>query len=218
VFKQGADGPLETVRVAGVACGQANELQWAADKRAVDFYDVKGDAESLFALTGDVRAFRTAASAANWLHPGRSADFLRGDGVVGSLGALHPRLLKALDFDADVYAFEFDLEPIVARTVPRGVAVARFPSVRRDLSFELPENVSYAAVEMAVRHAVGAVLHEIFVFDRYAGPNLAQGLKSVAIGLILQDDSRTLTDADADESVDLAVAALQRDCQARLRG
>jgi len=56
------------------------------------------------------------------------------------------------------------------------------------------------------------------VFDRYAGPNLAQGLKSVAIGLILQDDSRTLTDADADESVDLAVAALQRDCQARLRG
>jgi len=218
VFKQGADGPLETVRVAGVACGQANELQWAADKRAVDFYDVKGDAESLFALTGDVRAFRTAASAANWLHPGRSADFLRGDGVVGSLGALHPRLLKALDFDADVYAFEFDLEPIVARTVPRGAAVARFPSVRRDLSFELPENVSYAAVEMAVRHAVGAVLHEIFVFDRYAGPNLAQGLKSVAIGLILQDDSRTLTDADADESVDLAVAALQRDCQARLRG
>jgi len=218
VFKQGADGPLETVRVAGVACGQANELQWAADKRAVDFYDVKGDAESLFALTGDVRAFRTAASAANWLHPGRSADFLRGDAVVGSLGALHPRLLKALDFDADVYAFEFDLEPIVARTVPRGAAVARFPSVRRDLSFELPENVSYAAVEMAVRHAVGAVLHEIFVFDRYAGPNLAQGLKSVAIGLILQDDSRTLTDADADESVDLAVAALQRDCQARLRG
>ena len=218
VFKQGADGPLETVRVAGVACGQANELQWAADKRAVDFYDVKGDAESLFALTGDVRAFCTAASAANWLHPGRSADFLRGDGVVGSLGALHPRLLKALDFDADVYAFEFDLEPIVARTVPRGAAVARFPSVRRDLSFELPENVSYAAVEMAVRHAVGAVLHEIFVFDRYAGPNLAQGLKSVAIGLILQDDSRTLTDADADESVDLAVAALQRDCQARLRG
>jgi len=218
VFKQGADGPLETVRVAGVACGQANELQWAADKRAVDFYDVKGDAESLFALTGDVRAFRTAASAANWLHPGRSADFLRGDAVVGSLGALHPRLLKALDFDADVYAFEFDLEPIVARTVPRGAAVARFPSVRRDLSFELPENVSYAAVEMAVRHAVGAVLHEIFLFDRYAGPNLAQGLKSVAIGLILQDDSRTLTDADADESVDLAVAALQRDCQARLRG
>jgi phenylalanyl-tRNA synthetase beta chain len=218
VFKQGTEGPVETVRVAGVVCGQANELQWAADKRAVDFYDVKGDAQSLFALTGDAHAFRTAASVASWLHPGRSADFLRGDAVVGSLGALHPRLLKELDFDADVYAFEFDLEPIVARAVPRGAAVARFPSVRRDLSFELPENVNYATVEAAVRHAVGPILREIFVFDRYAGPNLAQGLKSVAIGLILQDDSRTLTDADADQSVGLAVAALQRDCQARLRG
>jgi len=218
VFKQGAEGPIETVRVAGVVCGPAKELQWAADKRAVDFYDVKGDAESLFALTGDARAFKATPSTVSWLHPGRSANVLRGEAVVGSLGALHPRLLKALDFDADIYAFEFDLEPLVARAVPRGAAVARFPSVRRDLSFELPENVSYAAVESAVRSAVGPVLHEIFVFDRYAGPNLAAGVKSVAIGLILQDESRTLTDADADQSVGLAVAALERDCQVRLRG
>ena len=218
VFRQGADGPVETVRIAGVVCGQADELQWAAEKRIVDFYDLKGDAESLFALTGNARAFHVAPSTAMWLHPGRSATVLRDNVVVGSLGALHPRLLKELDFEADVYAFEFELDALVARSVPRGAAVARFPSVRRDLSFELPENVSYATVEAAVRHAVGSALHEIFVFDRYSGPNLAQGVKSVAIGLILQDDSRTLTDADADHSVGLAVAALERDCQARLRG
>jgi phenylalanyl-tRNA synthetase beta chain len=210
--------PTEVVRVAGVICGQANELQWAAEKRAADFYDLKGDVESLFALTGSAREFHTAPANTPWLHPGRSATVRRGDTVVGSLGALHPALLKALDFEADIYAFEFDLEPLVARAVPRSTAVARFPSVRRDLSFELPESVSYAAVEAAVRHALGAVLRDIFVFDRYAGANLAQGLKSVAIGLILQDDSRTLTDADADHSVGLAVAALERDCQARLRG
>ncbi|MBS0582455.1 MAG: phenylalanine--tRNA ligase subunit beta [Proteobacteria bacterium] len=218
VFKQGADGPVETVRVAGVVCGQANELQWAADKRAVDFYDVKGDAESLFALTGDARGFRTVPATASWLHPGRSAGIVRGDVGVGSLGALHPRLLKVLDFEADIYAFEFDLDGLVARAVPRGAAVARFPSVRRDLSIELPESVNYAAVEAAVRGAVGPILHDVFVFDRYAGPNLAQGLKSVAIGLILQDESRTLTDADADQGVGLAVAALERHCRARLRG
>lgn len=218
VFKQGADGPVETVRVAGVVCGQANELQWAADKRAVDFYDVKGDAESLFALTGDARGFRTVPATASWLHPGRSAGIVRGDVGVGSLGALHPRLLKVLDFEADIYAFEFDLDGLVARAVPRGAAVARFPSVRRDLSIELPESVNYAAVEAAVRGAVGPILHDVFVFDRYAGPNLAQRLKSVAIGLILQDESRTLTDADADQGMGLAVAALERHCRARLRG
>jgi phenylalanyl-tRNA synthetase beta chain len=218
VFKQGADGPVETVRIAGVACGQASELQWATEKRPVDFYDVKGDAESLLALGGNPRAFQAEASAATWLHPGRSANFVRGDVVVGSLGALHPGLLKQLDFEADIYAFEFDLDPLVARVVPRATTIARFPSVRRDLSFELPESVNYAAVEAAVRGALGPALHEIFVFDRYSGPNLAQGIKSVAIGLILQDDSRTLTDADADHSVALAITALERDCRARLRG
>ncbi|MBS0590089.1 MAG: phenylalanine--tRNA ligase subunit beta, partial [Proteobacteria bacterium] len=219
VFRRGVDGvPVETVRIAGVACGPAHALQWATEKRAGDFYDVKGDAESLFALGGNPSAFRVLASNASWLHPGRAAQILRGDVAVGSLGALHPRLLKALDVDADVHVFEFDLEPLVARAIPRSTPVARFPSVRRDLSFELPETVNYSAIEIAVRGAVGALLQEVFVFDRYAGPNLAKGVKSIAIGLILRDESRTLTDADADRSVALAVAALERDCQARLRG
>ncbi|MBS0568316.1 MAG: phenylalanine--tRNA ligase subunit beta [Proteobacteria bacterium] len=218
VFRQGVGAQVETVRIAGVACGQAHELQWAADKRALDFYDVKGDVESLFALSGDARAFHANASATSWLHPGRAADVMRDGIAVGSLGALHPRLLKALDCETDIYVFEFDLDGLVARAVPRGAALARFPSLRRDLSIELPENVNYAAVETAVRVAVGAILREIFVFDRYAGPNLALGLKSVAIGLILQDESRTLTDADADQCVGLAVAALERHCRARLRG
>ncbi|TLY52187.1 MAG: phenylalanine--tRNA ligase subunit beta, partial [Gammaproteobacteria bacterium] len=137
---------------------------------------------------------------------GRSATVTRGDGVVGHIGTLHPSLAKALDLDTDVYAFEFDIAPLAARTVPRSQPIARFPSVRRDLSFELPESVNYATVESAVRGAVGASLRQIFVFDRYAGHNLGTGLKSLAIGLILQDDYRTLTDGDADASVALAVA------------
>jgi phenylalanyl-tRNA synthetase beta chain len=218
IFKQGSDGPIETLRIAGVACGSAVELQWAADKRAVDFYDIKGDVESLFALTGVPGEFSSVAASASWLHPGRAADILRGDTSIGSIGALHPRLTRALDIDTDIYVFEFDLLALSARAVPRSVAVPRFPSVRRDLSFELPEAVPYAAVEACVRAAAGPALREIFVFDRYAGHNLGIGLKSLAIGLILQDDYRTLTDSDADACVGLAVAALQRDCQARLRG
>ncbi|MGH8121626.1 MAG: phenylalanine--tRNA ligase subunit beta, partial [Rudaea sp.] len=216
--KMYADGPVETNRIAGVACGNAAELQWATDKRVLDFYDVKGDIESLFALTGAGSEFRSAPASASWLHPGRSAGVVRGDAAIGSYGALHPRLLKALDIDGDIYAFEFDLEPLAARAVPRAIATTRFPSVRRDLSFELPESVTYSTVEASVRAAVGPTLREIFVFDRYAGKNLGAGVKSLAIGLILQDDYRTLTDADADACVRSAVAAIERDCQARLRG
>jgi phenylalanyl-tRNA synthetase beta chain len=216
--KMYADGPVETTRIAGVACGNATELQWATDKRALDFYDVKGDIESLFALTGAGSEFRSAPANASWLHPGRSAGIVRGNAALGSYGALHPRLLKALDIDSDIYVFEFDLEPLAARAVPRAIAITRFPSVRRDLSFELLESVTYDTVEASVRAAVGSTLREIFVFDRYAGKNLGVGVKSLAIGLILQDDYRTLTDADADACVRLAVAAIERDCQARLRG
>ena len=210
--------PIETLRIAGVACGRASELQWGVDKRALDFHDVKGDVESLFALTAAAADFRFEPAHVAWLHPGRSAQVKRGDVVVGYVGALHPSLAKTLDLDTDVYAFEFDVAALAARTVPRSQPIARFPSVRRDLSFELPESVSYATVEAAVKAAVGPALREIFVFDRYAGHNLGTGLKSLAIGLILQDDYRTLTDGDADASVALAVAALEQRCQARLRG
>ncbi len=216
--KMCADGPIETNRIAGVACGDAAELQWATGKRALDFYDVKGDIESLFAVTGAGSEFRSGPAHAAWLHPGRSASIVRGNAIIGSYGALHPRLLKALDIDSDIYVFECDLESLAARVVPRTIAITRFPSVRRDLSFELPESVTYDTVEASVRAAVGPTLREIFVFDRYAGKNLGAGVKSLAIGLILQDDYRTLTDADADACVRLAVAAIERDCQARLRG
>ncbi|MEP6940199.1 MAG: phenylalanine--tRNA ligase subunit beta [Rudaea sp.] len=219
VFRLGADHtPLETTRVAGVICGNASELQWAVGRREVDFYDLKGDVESLFALSGAADEFIAGGAESAWLHPGRSTRITRGGVAVGSLGALHPRLLKQLDLDREVYVFELDVEPLVGRQVPRSAPIGRFPSVRRDLSLELPEKVSYFNVKASVRGAIGPVLREIFVFDRYAGPNLGTGVKSLAIGLILQDDYRTLTVADADACVGQAVAALERDCQARLRG
>ncbi len=153
------------MRVAGAACGSALELQWAADKRALDFYDVKGDLESLFALTGAAGEFRSTAPDQPWLHPGRAMRVMRGDRTLGHAGVLHPRLLKTLSIDTDVYVFEFDLAPMSARRVPRAGAIARFPSVRRDLSFELPESVNYDTVKASVRAAVGATLRGKFSFS-----------------------------------------------------
>ena len=102
--------------------------------------------------------------------------------------------------------------------MPSAVAVSKFPSLRRDISFELPETVPYAQVEALIRDAVGENLADIVLFDRYAGPNLGTDIKSLAIGLILQDRYRTLTDQDADRCRALAVAALEAGCNAKLRG
>ena len=217
-YHAGAGVPRETGRIAGVACGAAAAEQWGEVARALDYFDLKGDVESLFALTGNAAHFRCVPGTAPWLHPGQSADVYRGERLVGRLGALHPNLLGSLGLDEDAYAFELDLEVLAERVVPRAEGLSRYPSVRRDLSFELPEEVPYAQVEAVIRDAVGESLSHVVLFDRYAGANLGSGIKSLAIGLILQDRYRTLTDQDADRSVALAVAALESVCKAKLRG
>ncbi|HMH18713.1 MAG TPA: hypothetical protein VK572_11270, partial [Burkholderiales bacterium] len=219
VFAAGSDAPAETTRIAGVAAGSAFAEQWAeTPRRAVDFFDVKGDVESLLSLTHASGEFRWDPADAPWLHPGQAAALFRGDDRVGYVGALHPDLIRTLDADADIYAFELDLAAISSRPLPTATPVSRFPSLRRDLSFELPENVPYARVEAVIRDAVGENLSDIVLFDRYAGVNLGTNIKSLAIGLILQDRYRTLTDQDADRCRALAVAALEVGCKAKLRG
>jgi phenylalanyl-tRNA synthetase beta chain len=219
VFAKGSDWPVETMRIAGVASGSAFAEQWGeTPRRPVDFFDLKGDVESMLALTNTPGEFRWQPAAAPWLHPGQSAELHRGTRRVGYVGALHPELLKTLDAGSDIYAFELDFDAIAGRPLPSAEAVSRYPSLRRDLSFELPESVPYAAVEAAIRDAVGENLADIILFDRYAGPNLGTDVKSLAIGLILQDRYRTLTDQDADRCRALAVAALEAGCKAKLRG
>ncbi|MGH8042764.1 MAG: phenylalanine--tRNA ligase subunit beta [Rudaea sp.] len=216
VFAQ-VDGELrQTTRLAAVACGRAEPEGWATDKRELDFFDIKAELENLLALSGTTATF--APATAPWLHPGRSAQVSIAGQLVGVAGTLHPRLLKALDLDIDVYVLEADLAAVCAGTLPRARPVSAFPMLRRDIAVVVPDAVAYANIRSCVQRAVGAELAEVLVFDRYAGPNLGSGVKSLAIGLILQDDSRTLTDADADRCVAQAVAALETGCQAKLRG
>ena len=212
-----AEAP-EQARIAALAVGPARAEQWSAKARAVDFHDLKGDLESLLALAGPQPALRFEAGAPGWLHPGRSATVRRAGEVIGWIGHLHPALLKALDLDSDVVVFELALDAVRARAVPRAGALSRFPSVRRDIAVVVGADTPWSALADSLRGALGAQLRDLVLFDQYTGPGLEAGARSLAIGLILQDVSRTLTDGDADAAVAAALAALQRDCNAHLRG
>jgi phenylalanyl-tRNA synthetase beta chain len=208
-FAASVVGPLETLRIAAVACGAAAAEQWGVAGRALDFHDIKGDLEALAAQAGATLAFH--ASAPPHAHPGRSAEVLR-DGVrIGWIGQLHPRLQQTLDIDADVYAFELDLAPLLPRPLPRAGAQSRFPSVRRDLAFVVSDAVCWAALEASVRAAAGPSLREVRLFDRYLGKGVETGFKSLAMALILQDDSRTLNDRDVDAVVAAVMAAIEQE-------
>jgi phenylalanyl-tRNA synthetase beta chain len=218
VFNHSGGELKQTPRVAAVACGRAEPESWTGDKRAVDFYDLKAHAEDLLALGGGNRHIEFQPSTRPWLHPGRSAEIVVGGKSIGVVGGLNPRLLKLLDIDDDVQVFELDVESVTRGSVPRARPISRFPSVRRDIAIVVPDDVPYARVETAARKALGTVLMDLVIFDQFVGQNLGSGVKSLAIGLILQDDSRTLTDQDVDSFVAKAVSALGQDCQARLRG
>ncbi|MEV8520053.1 phenylalanine--tRNA ligase subunit beta [Dyella marensis] len=218
VFAAG-DPPVETPSLAIAACGSARAEQWGEASRPLDFHDLKGELDAIVAWGGEPQRWSVHADGLpGWLHPGRGARVARDGHTVGYLGALHPQLAKALDLGPDVHVLELALEPLLARRLPKATAVPRFPSVRRDIAVDLPEEVSWAQVEQTVRTALGGPLIELRLFDRYAGKGVETGRKSLAMGLILQDASRTLTDDDADRFVREAMAALETSCKARWRG
>ena len=211
--------PVETPSLAIVAGGHARAEQWGEAARPLDFFDLKGDLDALIAWSGEPRRWTTHADGLpGWLHPGRAARVTRDGETVGYLGALHPRLAKELDLGPDVHVLELALDPLLGRRLPKAQVVPRFPSVRRDIAVDVPEQVSWSQIEQAVRATLGTTLAELRLFDRYSGKGVEAGRKSLAMGLILQDASRTLTDDDADCCVRNVVSALEAGCEAKLRG
>ena len=208
--------PRETLRLAAAVVGEAAAEQWGQPARKVDFHDLKGDLESVAALSGAQLEFRP--SLASHGHPGRSADVYRDNQKVGWIGQLHPRLQRALDLDAEVIAFEVDLAPLSARALPRAGDLSRYPSVRRDLAFVVADTVPWAQIAATARTAAGPLLRDVQLFDRYVGQGVESGQKSLAMGLILQDNSRTLTDADVAQVVAQVVAAIGDAHGAKVRG
>jgi phenylalanyl-tRNA synthetase beta chain len=218
VFKAG-DPPRETPSLAIVASGNAHPEQWGETARTLDFFDLKGDLDALIAWGGEPQRWAVHADGLPvWLHPGRAARLTRDGETAGYVGALHPRLARTLDLGPDVHVLELALDPLLGRRLPKALPVPRFPAVRRDIAVDVPEQVSWSQIEQTVRGTLGATLAALRLFDRYSGKGVEAGRKSLAMGLILQDASRTLTDDDADNCVRNVVSALGAACEAKLRG
>jgi phenylalanyl-tRNA synthetase beta chain len=213
-----ADGALREVPViAGLAAGPALPEQWGVARAAVDFFDVKADIEALLRSTGASGDFRFVAAEHPALHPGQAARILRGAVSVGWIGRLHPDVETKLDLTYSAIVFELEMDTALAARVPQYQDVSRFPSVRRDLALVVGESVPVQALLDRVRDTAGALLREATVFDVYRGTGIETGRKSVAIGLNLQDVSRTLTDEETDAVVARVVADLERECHATIR-
>jgi phenylalanyl-tRNA synthetase beta chain len=209
----GIDQPM---RLGGLAYGDVAVTQWGQPARRVDFYDVKGDLESLMGPF----ALRCAPLQHPALHPGRSAELWLGQRRVGVLGELHPRWRQAYELPHAPVLFELELDAVAQREVPVFATLPRQQPVQRDLSFVVPERVTHDQLIAALLDDPTGVVRRATLFDLYrrkTGSDLPPGEHSMAVRLELMDDALTLTDERIEAA--LAVArqrALER-VGARLR-
>ncbi len=208
----------ENLVVSGAVTGSLWPEQWGAAQRPVDFYDVKGDVEALLRCGGRAEPRFSARPVHPALHPGQSAALLdeRGD-CHGWLGVLHPRLAQALALEQDVLVFELSSHIIGEDAIPVFRELSRFPAVRRDLAVIVAEAVPAGEVMDCVREAAGPLLRQLQLFDVYRGKGIVSGKKSIALGLTLQDFSRTLTDAEVEALLERVLAHLKDRLDATLR-
>ena len=212
----GKDG-AETEVIAGVVAGSALPEQWGVEAAKVDFFDVKADVEALLALTGAAEQFRFVPEPHPALHPGQSARIQRGDRSVGWLGALHPEHSRRLDLTYPVFVFELETQAGLSHDVPVFEEISKYPAIRRDIAVIVDEGLPAESLLATVRDGAGALLQALNVLSVYRGRQFEKGKKSIALGLQLQDTSRTLTDSEADAIVARVIEQLKLKLNATIR-
>jgi len=216
------DGFNQPMRVAGMVFGNIDSLQWDRKERGVDFFDIKGDVETLLAPLKP--SFEPAEHPA--MHPGRCARVMLKDVAIGFVGELHPRWRQAYDLAQAPLMFELELDAVLQRQVPVFKTVSKHQSVERDIAVMVDEKVTHAALMDAIWAApTQNLLRDATLFDVYrpkstqasgeiAVPNQE---KSLAVRLILNTDSATLTEEQIEATVQAVVSSLVSKLGARQR-
>ncbi|MCE9661291.1 MAG: phenylalanine--tRNA ligase subunit beta [Burkholderiales bacterium] len=210
-------GVRQPLRVGGLAFGAATPLQWGEPERTVDFFDVKGDLEALFAPLRP--AFVPASHPA--LHPGRSAAIEVEGRRVGFVGELHPRWRQAYELPGNAVVFELEAEALMGRAVPTFVPLPKQQPALRDLAVVAKKSVTHQALMAAVEAGAAGVVRASTLFDIYEPktpvPGIADDERSLALRLELRDDAQTLTDERIESVVAGVLASLASRLGVRLR-
>jgi phenylalanyl-tRNA synthetase beta chain len=217
VFNRQDSETLQTPMIGGAIVGDVNPQNWAGDNRAADFFDLKGDVETLLEMSHVLDKVRFEAREYPMLHPGQSAAIVKDGRTVGVMGQLHPSLLKPTGVSGKVYVFELRLDAISKAQVPQAKPVSKFPEVQRDLAFVVTEDLPMRALLDAIHLVKSDLLKGIEVFDIYRGQGVDDGYKSVALTLKIQHQERTLQDEEVDTLVAQVIEMAKENVQAELR-
>ncbi|WP_241086471.1 phenylalanine--tRNA ligase subunit beta [Candidatus Vondammii sp. HM_W22] len=215
-INQGAE-IKQDIMLSGLVSGPSLPEQWDSNDGSVDFFDIKADLETVLALGGNRDEFDFIAAEHPTLHPGQSAKITRGEKIVGWIGMLHPELEKSLGLSGKAYLFEIRLDQLLEGRLPGFKALSKYPSIRRDIAIVVDGQVEFNEIRALIRQTAPEILQDIRLFDVYTGEKVDSGLKSLALGLILQETSHTLTDQEVEDVVSRVLSALSDKFGAKLR-
>jgi len=216
-FTPSPEGLKQVPTLAIVATGQRFTENWAVEKAAGDFFDLKGDLEGILSSARGAQDFEFKAGKRSALHAGQTASITQNGRDVGYMGSLHPSVTAELGLNAPLYVCEIDLDVVLDGVLPKFTELSKFPEVRRDLAVIVDKMVSSAELMSNVRAVAGSYLTDLRLFDVYEGKGIDPKRKSLAMGLTFRDQSRTLSDEDVNHCVDQVIDSLGKNYNAELR-
>lgn len=206
-------------RIGGLIYGELLEENWSGSKTPVDFFDIKGDVEALFAVGNEYGEWHALSdpSLLKILHPGQSAEIAMAGVTVGFVGALHPQLQKTLGLKQSTYVFQLDTKPLKNALLPWFKPLSKFPEVRRDLAFVIKKDVQVANIITVISKEKVDYFKKARIFDIYEGETLGEDLKSIAVALFFQAEAETLKDEEVNKSINHIVTVLSKNFDIELR-
>ncbi len=215
-FERIAGEIAQRPRLGALICGPLMDVHWDQAVRKVDFFDLKGDLEAVLTQVAPAGDFGFVPAEHPALHPGQTARVLCRGQAIGWIGALHPRLQQALDLPA-CYLFEISLEELNEGRLPTFEPLSKYPAIRRDFAIVVAREVGWREVREVAQRAAPEIVREIQLFDVYTGENVDSDRKSLALSLILQDSSHTLTEQEVERAGQAVLDALAGELSATLR-
>ena len=214
----------QTTAASGIRTGNNMVRHWLGNSRVVDAFDAKADVTAVLNELGIATdRLQVSPQAPSYFHPGRSGSFQQGPkNTLAHFGEVHPRVLKAMGIPGPVAAFEIFLDNVTKPkrkkdTARPHLALSAFQRVSRDFAFVINEDVTAEMITSAANKVDKELITETDVFDVFAGGNLEEGKKSMALSITLQPMDRTLTDAEIEEVAKKVVASVTKATGAALR-
>lgn len=214
---EGCEELKQNYHIAGLCYGNTYEKQWDIGNSSIDFYDLKNDVLTILAATVEMERVELKQSESETLHPGQAVDVLIDNVKAGYFGQLHPKIAAKLDLKENVYLFDFEVNYLNKKNVVKFQPISKFPSVKRDISIIIDEEIPLSEVTTFIKSNATQALSNLELFDVYQGEGIEKKKKSLALGLTFQVTSSTLRDEEVESIIGNLLDGLFNKFGAKLR-